>query len=112
MPSLWLWFWLIVVVIVGPSAPLIIKIYNQTIESKSQWFLLLLVMVLYLILIYGFMVILKDEKVSTIYTLVIGLAIIYTVLFGTLVFKETLEYSDMFGIGLILVGSFILGRKI
>lgn len=112
MASSWLWFWLVVTIFTGPSAPLIIKQYDMATSSNLKWFLLFLTFILYGLLIYGYIVILQDEKVSTTYTLVRGLAIIYTVLFGVLAFGEKLSYMDIFGIILVLIGSIILGIKI
>lgn len=108
----WVWFWLAVAVFAGPTAALLIKIYNTYGDTYTDWFLLAIIAILHILLIYGFIVVLRNEKVSTMYTLVLGLAIIYAVLFGVFAFGEVLSYTDITGIILIIIGAILLGSKI
>lgn len=105
------WFWVIVSIISGPSAPLLIKQYLKDTNTIPKWLLICLIIILYSIFILSYVKLLDKNNVGTTYTLIKGLSIIITLLYGIIIFQETLTLYEFIGILFILIGAVFLAIK-
>ncbi len=106
------WFWIIIAITTGPSAPLLIKQYFKDTNTIPKWLLIIMIIIMYSIFILSYVKLLDKEKVGTTYTLIKGLSIIITLLYGIIIFEETINKYELIGILFIIIGAIFLAIKI
>jgi multidrug transporter EmrE-like cation transporter len=99
--------WIIIGAICATVSVSFVKIYTKT--KNIQW--IILAMASFLLLIYAYSVVLKNEKIIIVYPILKIVSILFVVFVGCVFFKNKLDLKISIGVLLGLVSIYLLSME-